>query len=198
MNNAALLRRGLRLEYFTIVWNALEAAVAVGAGISAGSVALVAFGLDSLIELFAASVVVWQLRGATEERERRALRLIAVSFFVLAAYVGVRAIGDLVVGVEAAESSIGILLAGVSLVVMLALAVAKRRTGRQMGSATLIADSAETFLCSYLSVVLLVGLVLNATVGWWWADPVAALVIAGLALREGIEAWRGEMLEEED
>lgn len=193
----ALRRRGLWLEYLTIGWNVVEAFVAVGAGIAAGSLALVAFGFDSSIEVFAASVVVWQfraeLRGQVDEgRERRALKLIAITFFVLAAYVTAEAIRDLIVDEKADTSVVGIILASVSLAVMPALAWLKRRTGRALGSPTLVADSVETFLCSWLSAVLLVGLVLNATVGWWWADPLAALVIASLALREGIEAWRGK------
>ena len=154
--------------------------------------ALIGFGLDSLIEVFAASLVVWQLRGVSEEREHRALRLIALSFFILAGYVLVEAVRDLVVGAEAEESVVGIVLASVSLVVMPVLALAKRQTAKRMGSATLLADSTETFLCSYLSAILLAGLVLNAAVGWWWADSLAALGIAVLAAREGVEIWRGE------
>ena len=191
-NEHRLLSKAFRLEYLTITWNAVEAIVAVWAGITAGSIALVGFGLDSVIEVFAATVVVWELRGVGEERERRALRLIAVSFFVLATYVTAEAVRDLIVGSEAGESTVGIGLAAVSLVVMPVLALGKRRVGRAMNSRTLIADSTETLLCSYLSAVLLVGLVLNATVGWWWADPLAAMGIAFLAAREGLEAWRGE------
>ncbi len=193
---AVLRRRALRLEYATIAWNVIEAVVAVAAGLAAGSIALVGFGLDSTIEVFAASVVVWELRGVehgSEERERRALRLIAVSFFVLTAYVTAEAARDLAgFGGEAGESTVGIVLAAISLAVMPALAWGKRRTGRALGSATVLADSAETFLCSYLSAILLAGLVLNATVGWWWADPLAALGIAWLAFREGREAWEGD------
>jgi divalent metal cation (Fe/Co/Zn/Cd) transporter len=189
---ADLKRRAFLLEYLTIGWNLVEAVVAVGAGIAAGSIALVGFGFDSLIEVFAASVVVWQLREANEERTSRALRLIAISFFVLTAYVTVEAVRELFVGAEASESTVGIALAAVSLLIMPALAFAKRRTGRQMGSATLVADSKETLLCSYLSAILLGGLLLNATVGWWWADPLAALGIAFLAAREGWEAWSGD------
>jgi divalent metal cation (Fe/Co/Zn/Cd) transporter len=170
----------------------VEAVVAVWAGLAAGSIALVGFGLDSLIEVFAASVVVWQLQGASEERERRALRLIGLSFFFLAAYVTIEAIRDLIVASEAEESTVGIVLAAVSLALMPVLAFFKRRVGKAMNSPTLIADSTETLLCSYLSLILLVGLLLNATVGWWWADPLAALGIAFLAVREGLEAWRGE------
>jgi divalent metal cation (Fe/Co/Zn/Cd) transporter len=195
-----LRRRGLTLEYLTISWNVLEAIVAIGAGIAAGSIALVGFGFDSSIEVFAASIVVCQFRaeargGVDEARERRALKLIAVTFFVLAAYVTVVAIRDLVIDEKAGASVVGIVLACASLAVMPTLAWLKRRTGQQLGSATLIADSAETFLCSWLSAVLLLGLVLNATVGWWWADPLAGVVIALLALREGIEAWRGDECE---
>jgi divalent metal cation (Fe/Co/Zn/Cd) transporter len=169
----ALRRRGLLLEYATITWNVLEAVIAVWAGLAANSIALIGFGLDSLIEVFAA------------------LRLIAISFFVLAAYVIVEAGRDLVVGSEAGESLPGVVLAAVSLLVMPILAFAKRRTGSAMNSRTLLADATETLLCSYLSAILLVGLLLNATVGWWWADPLAAMGIAYLALREGLEAWRG-------
>jgi divalent metal cation (Fe/Co/Zn/Cd) transporter len=191
-NRTALTTRAFRLEYLTIGWNVIEAIVAVSAGIAAGSLALIGFGLDSLIEVFAATVVVWQLRGVSEERERRALRLIALSFFVLAGFVAVEAVRDLVAGAEAQESMVGIALAAVSLVVMPALAIAKRHTAQRMNSATLLADSTETRLCSYLSAILLAGLVLNATVGWWWADSLAALGIGFLAAREGVEIWRVE------
>jgi divalent metal cation (Fe/Co/Zn/Cd) transporter len=192
LGERGLLRRGLRLEYLTITWNVIEAVVAVGFGIAAGSIALVGFGFDSVIEVVAASVVIWELRGIGEGRERFALRLIAVSFFVLTAYVGFQAVRDLFARAEPHESVPGIFLAASSLLVMPVLAIAKRGTGRAMASAPLIADSSETMLCGLLSLILLVGLLLNATVGWWWADPVAALGIAALALREGIEAWRGE------
>lgn len=195
--NVHLRRRGLRLEYVTIAWNVVEAIVAVAAGAAAGSIALVGFGFDSTIEVFAAIVVVWQFRseqrnGIDEERERRALRLIAITFFALAAYVTAEALRDLVIGAEPETSGVGVVLACLSLVVMPTLAVAKRQTGRQLGSATLIADSTETFLCSWLSAILLAGLVLNATVGWAWADPLAAFGIALLAAREGLDTWRGE------
>jgi Cation efflux family len=155
------------------------------------------FGFDSTIEVFAAAVVVWQFRsdnrvGHDEERERRALRLIAITFFILAAYVTAEAIRDLVTDVEPGTSLVGIVLASVSLVVMPTLALAKRRTGNALGSATLVADSTETFLCSWLSAILLLGLILNATLGWAWADPVAGLGIAFLGAREGLEAWRAD------
>jgi divalent metal cation (Fe/Co/Zn/Cd) transporter len=197
-----LRRRGLLLEYLTIGWNVIEAVVAVAAGVAAGSIALVGFGFDSTIEVAAASVVVWQFRaelrgGVNEDREWRALKLIAVTFFVLATYVSVEAVRDLTVAESAEPSTVGIVLASVSLAVMPTLAWLKRRTGRQLNSRTLVADSAETYLCAWLSLILLVGLLLNASVGWWWADPLAALGIAWLAVREGVEAWRGEILDED-
>jgi divalent metal cation (Fe/Co/Zn/Cd) transporter len=138
-------------------------------------------------------VVVWQFSGADVERERRALKLIAGSFFLFAAYVAGQAIWDLLARSEPSESLPGIVLAALSLVVMPALAIAKRRVGRKMSSRTVVADGGQTLLCSYLSAVLLVGLVANAALGWWWADPIAGLVIAVLAVREGREAWRGEV-----
>ena len=195
---STLQRRGLLLATITIAWNVLEAVVAVTAGIAARSIALVGFGFDSTIEVGSAFVVVWQFRGEMRggydaSRERLALRLIAVSFFVLAAYVAVESVRDLfVVDAEAGESIVGIVLAALSLLVMPALAVAKHHTATQLLSPTLRADAAETMLCAWLSAVLLAGLVLNATVGWWWADPLAAIGIAGLAAKEGLEAWHAE------
>lgn len=170
--------------------------MALAAGVVAGSIALVGFGLDSLIEISAASVVIWQLRGVSKDREQQALRLIAVSFFALAAYVAIEAARDLVVQAEPGESTAGILLAVASLAVMPSLALPKRRAGQRLANPALVADSTETLLCAYLSAILLAGLALNATVGWWWADPLAALGIAGFAVREGREAWRGEEGEE--
>jgi divalent metal cation (Fe/Co/Zn/Cd) transporter len=191
-------RRGLALAGLTIAWNVVEGIVAVGAGVAAGSIALVGFAFDSTVEVLSAWVVVWQFRaelrgGYDEARERRALRLIGVTFFVLAAYVSVEAVRDLFfVDAQAHESTVGIALAATSLLVMPVLAWAKKRTAGQLGSPTLRADATETLLCTWLSATLLVGLVLNATVNWWWADPVAALVIAGLAAHEGLEAIRGD------
>jgi divalent metal cation (Fe/Co/Zn/Cd) transporter len=187
-----LAARAALLAWFTIAWNTIEGIVAVGAGVAAGSIALVGFGLDSAVEVFAGAVVVWQLHGLSEAKEQRALRLIAVSFFALATYTIVEATRDLLDADHAATSPVGVVLAALSLLVMPALAAAKRRTGRRLGSKVVVADSTETALCSYLSAILLAGLVLNAIVGWWWADPFAALGIAALALREGREAWRGE------
>jgi len=191
--DATQVGRARRLEYFTITWNIIEALVAVGAGIAAGSIALVGFGFDSTIESFAAGIVLWQLRGGRdEERKARALKLIALTFFVLAAYVIVESIRDLVSSAEPESSAVGIGLAVVSIIVMPTLGFAKKRVAAVMGSAVLRADAAETFLCAWLSVILLAGLVLNTTAGWWWADAVAALGIAALAIREGREAWEGE------
>ncbi len=192
-----LRRLGLALAWFTIAWNVVEAMVAIGAGAAASSTALVGFGIDATIEVASAAVVVWQftgeLRGGYDEaRERLALRLIAITFFLLAAYVTVEALRDLFGSVAAEHSTVGIVLAIASVVVMPVLAVAKRRTADRLGSPTLRADSRETLLCSWLSVALLVGLVLNSWLGWWWADPIAALVIAGFAVSEGVEAWRGD------
>jgi divalent metal cation (Fe/Co/Zn/Cd) transporter len=184
--------RGVRLELLTVGWNAVEAGVAIAAGAAASSVALVGFGLDSVVEVSGALVVLWQFLGTGEGRERRALRLIGGSFFALAAYVAATSIFDLATGAEPEASKVGIVLTAVSLAVMPALAWAKRRAGQQMGSRTLVADSAQTQLCTYLSASTLAGLAANATFGWWWADPIAALFIAFIAVHEGREAWRGD------
>jgi divalent metal cation (Fe/Co/Zn/Cd) transporter len=180
------------LAWATIVWNVLEAVVAISSGVVAGSLALVGFGIDSTIEVFAAVVVLWRMRGVDEEREQRALKLIAVSFFALGAYVAVEAVRDLLSDSDADTSPVGIGIAVASLAVMPVLAAAKKRVGVRLGNRTVIADAAETRLCAYLSVILLAGLVLDATVGWWWADPIAALGIAYLAVREGREAGQGD------
>jgi divalent metal cation (Fe/Co/Zn/Cd) transporter len=186
-------RTALGLAWATIAWNTVEAVVAIVAGAVASSIALVGFGLDSTVEVLSASVIVWQMtRDVPEDREEQALRLIAVSFFALAGYVTVQAVFDLASRSEPDTSMVGIALAALSLVVMPLLAGLKRRNGRCLGSSSVVADSNQTLLCTYLSVVLLVGLLLNATVSWWWADPVAALVIAALAIHEGREAWHGE------
>lgn len=189
-------RRAVQLAWATIAWNVVEAAVAIAAGAAAGSIALVGFGLDSIVEVMSAAVIVWQFKGLAEAREHRALRLIALSFFALGAYVVVQATIDLVGGSESDSSAVGIGLAIASLIVMPLLARAKRRTGERMGSATVVADSTQTQLCAYLSAILLGGLILNATVGWWWADPVAAIAIAALAVNEGRAAWRGEICDD--
>jgi divalent metal cation (Fe/Co/Zn/Cd) transporter len=190
---ARLHRRALGLAYATAGYNLVEGVVAAAAGAAASSTALLGFGLDSFIEVSSALVVIWQFRSRIPEaRERLALRLIAVSFFALAAWISVDAVRSLLGAAEAEPSPVGIAVAAVSVVVMPLLVWAKRGVGRQLGSATVVADSTQTLLCAYLSAVLLVGLVLNATLGWWWADPAAALLIAVVAVREGVEAWRGE------
>ncbi len=187
-----LKRRAIVLAWVTVAWNVVEAVVALAAGAAADSSALIGFGLDSTIEVSSAAVVLWQFRSAIPEaRERLALRLIALSFFALALWVGISAVLDLVSRSEPEASTVGIVLALLSLIVMPMLAVAKQRVGKAMGAATVVADSAQTWLCTSLSAVLLVGLVANAWLGWWWADPIAGLVIAVVATREGIEAWRG-------
>lgn len=187
-------QRALWLAWATIAWNVVEAAVSIWAGLGAGSTALVGFGVDAVIETLSATVVLWQLwdPDLSEDRERRALRLIGVSFFLLAAYVGVESVRDLLTAAEPAASPVGITIAGLSLVVMPLLALAKRHVGRAMDSHVVLADAQETLLCTWLSAIVLVGLVLNATLGWWWADPVAALGVAWLAIGEGREAWTGD------
>lgn len=190
---ALLNRRSLLLAYATAGYNTLEGLVAITAGAVASSTALIGFGLDSFIEVSSALVVIWQFRSRMPEaRERLALRLIAISFFLLAGYIVFGSARALTFGAEAETSGAGIILAAVSIVVMPLLVWAKRRTGRELGSATVVADSTQTLLCTYLSAILLVGLGLNALFGWSWADPLAALVIAGVAVKEGVEAWRGE------
>jgi divalent metal cation (Fe/Co/Zn/Cd) transporter len=189
-----LLRRRVRLIVATTIgYNVVEAVVAISAGAAASSAALIGFGLDSVVEVVSAAAIAWQFAGRDHEsRERTALHIVAFSFFALAAYVGFEAVRALVGGAEADHSTVGIVLAAVSLAVMPALSYAERRTGRELGSAAVVADSKQTLICSYLSAVLLAGLVLNSAFGWWWADPLAALVIAGFAVREGVEAWRGD------
>lgn len=190
-----LRRQALRLEYFTIAWNVAEAVVAIVAGWLAGSIALVGFGLDSIIESISGVTLLWRLRQQGEleaEAESRALRIVGLTFFLLAAYVTYEAVGDLWRRAEPGESLVGIVLAAVSLVVMPLLGHRKRRVARQLGSRALAADAMETYLCSYLSFTLLLGLGLNAWLGWWWADPVAALVMVGFMIREGLEALRPE------
>ncbi|MDQ3455180.1 MAG: cation transporter [Actinomycetota bacterium] len=176
----------------TIGYNVVEAAIAITAGRIASSSALVAFGLDSVVEVLSAAAVAWQFAAPDPQtRERTAMRVIAVSFFGLAAFVSVDAVRTLLGVSEARPSAVGIALAAVSVVVMPVLSWLERRTGRELRSASAVADSRQTLLCTYLSAVLLVGLLLNSTGGWAWADPVAALVIAAVAAYEGVQAWRG-------
>ena len=188
-----LSRRIRLLVAATISYNIVEAAVALAEGTRVSSSALIGFGLDSVIEVSSAAAVAWQFSARDPEtREKAALRFIAFSFFALAAYVSVDALLSLLGFGEPRPSVIGIALASASLVVMPVLSLAQRRAGRELGSASAVADSKQTLLCTYLSAALLVGLLLNALVGWSWADPAAALVIAAIAVREGRNAWRGD------
>nr|WP_206665811.1 cation transporter [Pedococcus bigeumensis] len=192
-DRARLGRRAQALAGASVAYNAIECVIAVAAGIAAGSVALVGFGLDSIVEVSSGLIILWQFRHRLpESRERVALRLMALSFFALAAYVTFESARSLLSGAEPDASPVGIGLAVASLVIMPFLSWAQRRTGRALGSSTVVADSTQTLLCTYLSAVLLVGLVLNATLGWGWADPLAGLAIAAVAVKEGREAWRGE------
>lgn len=185
-----------RIRFFvaaTISYNVVEAAVAVSEGVRVSSTALIGFGLDSVIEVSSAAAVAWQFAGADPQaREKVALRIIAFSFFGLAAYVTVDAIRALLGDGGAGHSGLGIVLAASSLAIMPVLSFAQRRAGRELGSLSAVADSKQTMICTYLSAVLLVGLLLNSLLGWSWADPLAALVIAGLAVKEGVNAWRGD------
>jgi len=192
-DRARLGRRAQWLAAASVTYNAVEGVVAVAAGLAAGSVALIGFGLDSVVEMSSGLVILWQFRNAMpESRERQALRLIALSFFALAAYVAVESLRDLLSSAEPDLSVVGIAVAVLSLIVMPCLSIAQRRTGQALGSGSVVADSKQTLLCTYLSAVLLAGLVLNATLGWGWADPLAGLVIAAGAGKEGLAAWRGE------
>lgn len=198
---AAALAKAVRLNRLTIGWNAIEGVVAVAAGLVAGSVSLVGFGVDSGIEVSAAVILAWRLRqerhgGCMQTNDRRATRAIALSLGVLAAYVAVEATRDLVSGSQPDTSYVGIAVAALSLIVMPVLASAKRRLAPALGSRAVEADAAQTNICAWLSGVLLVGLGANAVFGWWWADPASALGIAGLAAWEGIRTWRADSLED--
>ena len=189
------MRRARLLAWGGNTWHFVEFLIAVGAGIAASSIALIGFGIDSLIESFAGFVIVWRFsahRAHSERAERHAQQLIAGSFFVLAAYVGAESIRTLVEGDRPEVSWVGIGLAAVTAPTMPLLARAKRRVGRQLGSSATVNEAAQNLLCAYLSVALLAGLLANALFGWWWADPTAALVIAGLAAHEGVEGLRAE------
>lgn len=190
---ATLMRRAQLLAAASVTYNTVEAIIAITAGNVAGSSALVGFGLDSLVEVSSGLVILWQFRHhMPESRERTAQRLIAVSFFALAAYLTVDAGRALLTGARPEDSPVGIGLAIASLGIMPFLSLWQRRTGGELGSGAVEGDGTQTLLCTYLSAVLLVGLVLNATLGWSWADPVAALVIAAVAAREGLENWQGD------
>ena len=191
----ALLRRRVRLIVAaTIAYNAVEAVLALVAGAAASSSALIGFGLDSIVEVLSAGAIAWQFAGGRnhEDREHVALRVVAFSFFALAVFVSVDAVRALTGAAEAQPSAVGVALATVSLAVMPGLSWLERRTGRELGSASVVADSKQTLICAALSAVLLVGLLANGVLGWSWADPLAALVIAAVAVREGLEALRGD------
>ncbi|WP_280331134.1 cation transporter [Nocardia wallacei] len=190
---AVLARRIRWFVAATITYNVLEAVVALTEGARVSSTALIGFGLDSVIEVSSAAAVAWQFAGRDPQaREKMALRIIAFSFFALAAYVTVDSIRGLLGAGEARHSAVGIGLAAASLVVMPVLSAAQRRAGRELGSVSAVADSRQTLLCTYLSAVLLAGLLVNSLFGWSWADPIAALVIAAIAVREGVNAWHGD------
>lgn len=177
----------------TIGYNLIEAIVAITAGTAASSGALIGFGLDSTIEVLSAAAVAWQFTRRDPERwEKGTLRVIALAFFGLAIYVGLNSVLALTGMVEAEHSAVGIVLTALSVVIMPFLSLAERRTGRELGSATAVADSKQTLICTYLSAAVLIGLLLNSLLGWWWADPLAGLVIVVFAVREGIEAWKGD------
>ena len=204
----AVLQRRIRLIVgFTIGYNAIEAVIAISAGTVASSATLIGFGLDSVIEVLSAAAVAWQFTRKDPERwEKPTLRVIAVSFFLLAAYVTVSAVLSLAGVTEPEHSTVGLVLTALSVVVMPMVSLLERRAGRELGSATAVADSKQTLICAYLSVAVLAGLALNSIFGWAWADSVAALFIAAFAIREGIEAWQGDtcatsvgmLLEDED
>jgi divalent metal cation (Fe/Co/Zn/Cd) transporter len=190
-----LVRRAKLLAWVGVGWHGIEAAVAIGAGLAASSIALIGFGADSLIESAAGIILLWRFaasRASSEEAERRAQKLIAVSFYVLAAYVGFEAVRSLLTGERPDASWVGIGLAVVTLATMPPLAIAKARVGEKLGSSVTKSEGQQNMLCAYLSAALLVGLGANALFGLWWADPVTALVIAGVAVKEGRESWRGE------
>jgi divalent metal cation (Fe/Co/Zn/Cd) transporter len=196
-NRAALVRRGIRLEYFTIAYNSLEGLIALVAGFLAASIALVGFGFDSIIEVTSGAALLWRLRADVEESRREqieatALRIVGICFLVLTVYVGYEAISSLVRRELAARSLPGIVLAAVSLIIMPVLARAKRRVAGRIASAALTADAKQTEFCTYLSAILLGGLLLNALLGWWWADPVAALIMVPIIAKEGFDALRGK------
>ena len=191
---ARLVRRARLLAWGGIAWHAAEAAIAVGFGIAASSIALIGFGIDSLIESLAGFVVLWRFassRSYLQAAERRAQQLIAGSFFLLAAYVTVEAARSLAAADRPDAAWVGIALAAVTAPTMPLLAVAKRRVGRALGSGATVSEGAQNMVCAYLSLALFAGLGANALFGWWWADPAAALLIAGVAVREGIASWRG-------
>jgi divalent metal cation (Fe/Co/Zn/Cd) transporter len=192
--HASDTREGRRLEYFTLGWNLTEAVVGIGAGVVAGSIALIGFGADSIIESLSGTILLWRLQHhkAGEKREKLALKLVGISFFVLAAYVAANAVKTLIQRQSPQASVVGVCLAVVSIIVMPLLARAKRRVAARLNSRALVADSRQTDLCAYLSGILFVGLTLNALWGWWWADSIAAILMIPIIAREGIEALKGD------
>lgn len=196
-NRLSLVRRGRYLEYFTIGYNSIEGLIAVTAGVMAGSIALVGFGFDSLIEVTSGAVLLWRLQADVDEGRRErveaiSLRIVGICFIVLAIYVSYDSVKSLIRRETPQESLVGIVLAAVSLIIMPLLVRSKRKVARGINSGALMADSKQTELCTYLSAILLGGLLLNALVGWWWADPVAALIMVPIIVKEGIEGLRGE------
>src|SRR5712692_5607290 len=192
ISRQAIAHRGRRLEYFTIVWNALEGLVAVPAGVLAGSISPVGFGMDSFIEVTSGATLLWRMSvdsdvESRERNEKLSLRIVGISFIDLALYITYEALSDLISKTVPKHSLPGIILACVSLVVMPLLSRAKRNVGRAMGSAAMHADAKQTQFCTYLSAILLGGLLLNAFWGWWWADPAAALIMSPIIAREGVE-----------
>jgi divalent metal cation (Fe/Co/Zn/Cd) transporter len=189
-----LLQRRIRwIVGATITYNLIEAVVAIVAGTAASSAALIGFGLDSTIEVLSAAAVAWQFtRRDPEKWEKATLRVIAVAFFALAAYVTVSSLLSLIARAEVHHSALGITITALSVIVMPFLSLAERRAGRELGSSTAVADSKQTLICTYLSAAVLLGLIVNSVFGWWWADSIAGLVIAVFAIREGIEAWKGD------
>jgi divalent metal cation (Fe/Co/Zn/Cd) transporter len=190
--DARHLQRGLLLEYLTLGWNVVGTVIVVAAALAAGSVALAGFGLDSLIEIFASLVVVWQLKGIHQDRERPALRLIGAAFLLLGAYVLVQSARTLLTAARPASSPAGIAWLAATLLAMLLLARGKHRTGTRLGNRVLLTEGRVTLVDAYLAAAVLVGLVLNALLGWWWADPLAGLVIVFYGFKEGWAAWHGE------
>ncbi len=188
-NETLLIRRGLQLEYATLGWNVVGSVIVILSAIAAGSVALAGFGLDSLIEIFASVVVVWQLKGVNEQREHRALRLIGIAFFALAAYILGQIAYTLIQAGHPGTSTSGIIWLAATFIAMLSLAYGKRVTGRKLGNQVLMTESHVTVIDAYLAGAVLVGLVLNAAFGWWWADPLAGLVIVYYGFKEGWEIW---------
>lgn len=196
-DRAKLIRRGQHLEYFTIGYNSLEGLIAIVAGLIAGSIALVGFGFDSVIEVVSGAALLWRLYSDAEETRRErveaiALRIVGICFLALALYVSYDSIKSLLTREPPEESIPGIILAAASLIIMPLLTRSKRKVARQINSGALVADAKQTELCTYLSAILLGGLLLNALIGWWWADPVAALIMVPIIAKEGVEALRGK------